>query len=166
MVKCLIKYKENFTFTTRGSHSRIVIHSLCQIGSSYWDTEAEGAELPLTLKFWICTTSAGNASNQILRSLSQQKELIPKSTKGPCRVAEEVSRWLPAAAARVRIREEHVGFVVDKAVLGLVFFEYFDFPRQSSFYRFRHHNRPIGGHSAKWNQLDSTPAIPNLIKRI
>jgi hypothetical protein len=35
-----------------------------------------------------------------------------------------------------------VGFVVDKAVLGQVFFEYFGFPCQS-FHRFLHyHNNP------------------------
>jgi hypothetical protein len=36
-----------------------------------------------------------------------------------------------------------VGFVVDKAALGQVFFEYFGFPRQSSFNQFlHHHNHP------------------------
>jgi hypothetical protein len=33
-------------------------------------------------------------------------------------VALAVSRWLPTAAARVRVRAQHVGFVVDKAALG------------------------------------------------
>jgi hypothetical protein len=32
----------------------------------------------------------------------------------------KVSRWLPTAGARVRVRTEHVGFVVDKAALGQV----------------------------------------------
>jgi hypothetical protein len=41
------------------------------------------------------------------------------------------SRWLPTAAARVRARAEHVGFVVDKVALGQVFCEYFGFPCQS-----------------------------------
>jgi hypothetical protein len=58
-----------------------------------------------------------------------------------------------------------VGFVVDKAALGQVFSEYFDFPCQSSFHQFFFfiiitrgwHNRPIGGRSAEWTQLDSTP---------
>jgi hypothetical protein len=37
------------------------------------------------------------------------------------------------------------GLVVDKAALGQVFSEYFDFPCQSSFYQFlRHHNHPGG----------------------
>jgi hypothetical protein len=37
---------------------------------------------------------------------------------------------------------QHVGFVVDKAALGQVFYEYFGFPCQS-FYRFLHyHNHP------------------------
>jgi hypothetical protein len=34
-------------------------------------------------------------------------------------------RWLPAAAARIRVRPEHVGFVVEKAALGQAFSEYF-----------------------------------------
>jgi hypothetical protein len=33
-------------------------------------------------------------------------------------IVQAVSRWLPTAAARVRVRAEHVGFVVDKAALG------------------------------------------------
>jgi hypothetical protein len=37
--------------------------------------------------------------------------------------------------------EQHVGFVVDKAALGQVFFEYFGFSRQS-FNQFLHHNYP------------------------
>jgi hypothetical protein len=51
-------------------------------------------------------------------------------------IAQAVSRWLPTAAARVFIRVEHVGFVVDKAALGQVFSEYFGFPFQSSFHQF------------------------------
>jgi hypothetical protein len=58
-------------------------------------------------------------------------------------VAQAVSRWLPTAAARVRVLAEHVGFVVDKAALGLVLSEYFGFPCQSSFHPFLHdHNHP------------------------
>jgi hypothetical protein len=44
-----------------------------------------------------------------------------------------------------------------------VFFEYFGFPCQLLFHKFLHrhnhrgwHNRPIGGRSAEWTQLDST----------
>jgi hypothetical protein len=45
------------------------------------------------------------------------------------------------AAARVRVRAGHVGFVVDKAALGQVFSEYFGFPCQSSFHQYlNHHN--------------------------
>jgi hypothetical protein len=47
------------------------------------------------------------------------------------------------AAARVRVRAEHVGFVVDKAALGQVFSEYFGVPCQSQFHQFlHHHNHP------------------------
>jgi hypothetical protein len=54
-----------------------------------------------------------------------------------------VSRWLPNAAAQVRVRAEHVGFVVDKAALGQDFCEYFGFLCQSSFHQFlNHHNHP------------------------
>jgi hypothetical protein len=45
--------------------------------------------------------------------------------------AHAVSRWLPTAAARVRARSGHVGFVVDKVALGQVSSEYFGFPYQS-----------------------------------
>jgi hypothetical protein len=48
----------------------------------------------------------------------------------------------PAAVARVRVREEHVGFVVDKVALGQIFSEYIGFPCQSSFHQFLHHNHP------------------------
>jgi hypothetical protein len=54
-------------------------------------------------------------------------------------VAQAVRRWLPTAAARFRTW----GFVVDKAALGQVFSEYFDFPCQSSFHQCLHnHNQP------------------------
>jgi hypothetical protein len=59
-----------------------------------------------------------------------------------------------------------VGFVVDKAALGQVFSENFGFPCQS-FHQFLHHHNhlglaqlAIGGRSAEWTQLDSTPTIP------
>jgi hypothetical protein len=59
-------------------------------------------------------------------------------------VAQAVSRRFPTAAARVRVRAEHVGFVVDKAALGQVFSEYFSFPCQSLFHQFLHHdNHPL-----------------------
>jgi hypothetical protein len=57
--------------------------------------------------------------------------------------AQVVNRWLPAAAARVRVRAEHVGFVVDKAALGQVFSEYFGLPCQSSFHQFLHHQNHL-----------------------
>jgi hypothetical protein len=41
-----------------------------------------------------------------------------------CAIAEAVSRWLPAAAARVRARVWQVGFVVDKMAAGQVFSKY------------------------------------------
>jgi hypothetical protein len=38
---------------------------------------------------------------------------------------------------------QHMGFVVDKAALGQVFFEYFGFPCQS-FHQFFHHHNHLG----------------------
>jgi hypothetical protein len=35
------------------------------------------------------------------------------------------------------------GFVVDKAALGQVFYEYFGFPGQSSFHQFLHHHNHL-----------------------
>jgi hypothetical protein len=38
-------------------------------------------------------------------------------------IAQAVSRWLPTAAAWIRARGKHVGFVWDKLALGQVFSE-------------------------------------------
>jgi hypothetical protein len=66
-------------------------------------------------------------------------------------VAQAVSRWLPTAAVRVRVGAEHVGFVVDKAALGQVFSEYFDFPGDSLFHQFLHqHNHTRLAQKAYW----------------
>jgi hypothetical protein len=52
-----------------------------------------------------------------------------------------------------------VGFVVDKAVLGQVFSEYFGFPCQSFHQFLHHHNHPglpqqaIGGRSVEWTLI-------------
>jgi hypothetical protein len=60
-----------------------------------------------------------------------------------------------------------MGFVVDKAALGQVFFEYFGFPCQSFHQFLHHHAHPglaqyvIGGRSAEWTQLDSVPHYTN-----
>jgi hypothetical protein len=60
-------------------------------------------------------------------------------------IAETVSRWLPAAAARVRARVWQVGFMVDKVASGQVFSEYFGFSCQNhSFHQLLHHH-----HSSK-----------------
>jgi hypothetical protein len=56
----------------------------------------------------------------------------------------------------------HVGFLVDKAARGLIFSEYFGFLANQNSTNFSiiiitrgWHNRPIGGRSAEWTQLDS-----------
>jgi hypothetical protein len=59
--------------------------------------------------------------------------------------SQAVSRRLSTAAARLRARSDHVGFVVDKAALGQVFPEYYGSSRQS-FHRLLHrgwYNRPV-----------------------
>jgi hypothetical protein len=82
-------------------------------------------------------------------------------------VAQAVSRWLPTAAAGFATGQ-HVGFVVDKAALGRFS------PRTSVSLANHHytnfsiiiitrgwHNRPIGGRSDEWAQLDCTPRYTN-----
>jgi hypothetical protein len=72
------------------------------------------------------------------------------STDGSA-IAQEISRRLPTAAARVRVRAKHVGFVVDKAALGQGFSEYFGFLCQSSFHQIlHHHNHPGLAQEAYW----------------
>jgi hypothetical protein len=66
-------------------------------------------------------------------------------------IAQEVSRWFPTAAARVRVQSGHVGFVVDKVALGQVFSEYFGFPCQSLFHQILHpHNHQVQVQKANW----------------
>jgi hypothetical protein len=59
------------------------------------------------------------------------------SSKGRA-IAQAVSRRLPTAAAWVRSRSGHVGFVVDEVALGQVFSEYFGLPCRSSFHQILH----------------------------
>jgi hypothetical protein len=75
--------------------------------------------------------------------------------------------------AWVLVRAEHVAFLMDKAALGQAFSEYFSFPANHHSTNFSiiiltrgWHNRLIGGCSAKWTQLDSTPHYTNLKKLI
>jgi hypothetical protein len=57
--------------------------------------------------------------------------------------AQAVSRWLPTAATRVRVRVWQVGFVVNKVALGQVSSEYFGFSCQYLFHQIlHHHNHP------------------------
>jgi hypothetical protein len=82
-------------------------------------------------------------------------------------IAQVVSRRLPTAAARVRTRSGNVGFVVAKVALGQVFYEYFGFPCQFSFYQLlRNHphliirgwdNRPVSCRRTKWTQSQLPP---------
>jgi hypothetical protein len=70
--------------------------------------------------------------------------------------------------ARVRARAGHVVFVVDKVALGQVLSEYYGFLANQGSTNFSiiiinrgWHNMPIGGLSAEWTQLDSTPQYTN-----
>jgi hypothetical protein len=52
-------------------------------------------------------------------------------------VGQAVIRWLPTAAAQVRVRAERVRFV---GCVCQVFSEYFGFPCQSPFHQFLHNH--------------------------
>jgi hypothetical protein len=71
-------------------------------------------------------------------------------------IAQAVSRWLPTAAARVRTRVWHVGFVSVKVALGPIFSEYFGFPGQSSFHQLLHNHPHLSSGACtigqKWPQ--------------
>jgi hypothetical protein len=86
-------------------------------------------------------------------------------------VAQAISRWLPTAAARVRIRADMWGLWWTKRYWGR-------FSPSTSVSPANHHptnfsiiiitrgwhNRPNSGRSAEWTQLDSTPHYTNLKK--
>jgi hypothetical protein len=83
-------------------------------------------------------------------------------------VAQAVSHRVPIAAAQVRVRAELVGFVVDKVALGQVFPSTSVSPANHHSTNFSMliitrgwHNRPFGGRSAGWTQMDSTPHYTN-----
>jgi hypothetical protein len=82
-------------------------------------------------------------------------------------VAQAVSRWLPTAAARVRVQAGMWGLWWTKRHWGR-------FSLSTSVSLANHstdfsiiiiargsHNRPISGRSAEWTQLDSTPQYTN-----
>jgi hypothetical protein len=79
-----------------------------------------------------------------------------------CAIAQAVSRWLPTAAARLRVWAEHVRFVVDKVTLGQVSPANHHSTNFSIIVITRGwHNTPIGGYSAEWTKLDFTPHYSN-----
>jgi hypothetical protein len=71
----------------------------------------------------------------------EKKNVLEKNKMLGRAVAQAVSRWLPTAAARVRIRAAY-GVCGGQSGTGAGFLEYFGFPYQS-FHKFlHHHNHP------------------------
>jgi hypothetical protein len=70
-----------------------------------------------------------------------------------------VRRWLPTAAARVRVRAAWGIFGGNKAALGQVSSEYFGFPANHStdfsiiIITRDWHNRPLSGRSVEWTLI-------------
>jgi hypothetical protein len=85
----------------------------------------------------------------VLNEFRPKKETTKSTHKAKCKedraINQAVSRWLPTAAARVRVRAV-VGFVVDKAV----FSEYFSSPCQSFHQFIHHHHQPGLAQQAYW----------------
>jgi hypothetical protein len=74
-------------------------------------------------------------------------------------IAQEISRRLPTAAARVRARSGHVAFVADKVALGQVFSVYLGFPCQFSFHRLFHIYHPLScGTGTIWQLVADLPS--------
>jgi hypothetical protein len=78
-------------------------------------------------------------------------------------VAKTVSRWLPTATARVRVLAA-CGVCGGQSGTGAGFLRVLRFPlsiKSTNFFIIiitrGWHNKPIGGRSAEWTQLDSTP---------
>jgi hypothetical protein len=69
-----------------------------------------------------------------------------------CAIAQEVSCWLPTAAAAFEAGCGHVGFVMDKMALGQVFSEYFSFPCQSSFHQLPHNHPHLSSGACTMDQ--------------
>jgi hypothetical protein len=86
-------------------------------------------------------------------------------------VAQAVSRWLPTAAARVRVRAA-CGVRGEQSSTGAGFFRVLRFPlanhHSTNFYIIiiirDWHNGPIGGRSAEWTHLDSINPTPECKK--
>jgi hypothetical protein len=80
-------------------------------------------------------------------------------------VAEAVRRWLPTAAARVRIRAGIWALWWTKRHWGRFSPSTSDYPANHHSTNFSititrgWHNRPIGGRSVEWTQFDSTPQL-------
>jgi hypothetical protein len=74
-------------------------------------------------------------------------------------IAQEVSRWLPTASARVRAGGSHVGFVEEKVTLGQVFSGCFGYPCQFSFHQLLHNRSQLS--SGADNKRPVVGAVPS-----
>jgi hypothetical protein len=89
------------------------------------DGYARRAASPYSLNTQSQTEAASNIKGRIFGSKRDGAQAVRRPAFGP--------------------RSGHVGFVVDKVVLGQVFAEYFGFPCQFSFHRLLHtHHLPSG----------------------
>jgi hypothetical protein len=83
-------------------------------------------------------------------------------------VGQAVSRWLPTASARVRVRTA-CGVCGGQSDTGAGFLRVLRFPLPIIHQFLHHHNDPgwhnrsISGCCTEWTQLDSTPHYNNLI---
>jgi hypothetical protein len=65
----------------------------------------------------------------------------------------KVSKVLPPQPRVFDSRSGHVGFVVDKVVLGQVFSEYFSFPYQFSFHQLLHTHHHLSSGAGTISQI-------------
>jgi hypothetical protein len=79
--------------------------------------------------------------HQSLPSSDFQRQMFPLLWVQGRAVAQAVSRWLPTAASRVRVRAA-CGVCGGQSAQGQVFSEYFGFPCQSFHQYLHYHNYP------------------------
>jgi hypothetical protein len=104
-----------------------------------------------------------NEEQSVECELAGETEVLGENLPQGLAVAQAVSRWLPTAAARVRVR----GLLWTKRHWGRFSPSTSVSPANHSTNFFSiiitrgWHNRPIDGRRAEWTQLDSTPHYTN-----